>query len=118
MLEIPLIRTPSLCVYMCVCAGFPLRGHGLGPCVILASCSHGCCEIPAHVERITLKLCECVFAYRNVLLEAADVVNVVFQLLFMNSSGYSGTLPYPPKVFIFFHLTAANPSGFNWDFMW
>ncbi|PWA24946.1 hypothetical protein CCH79_00015433 [Gambusia affinis] len=70
------LRTPSLCVDMCVCAGFPLRGHGLGPCVILASCSHGCCEIPAHVERITLKLCECVFAYSNVLLEAADVTSV------------------------------------------
>lgn len=49
-----------VCVDMCVCIGFPLRGHSLSPCVILVSCSHGRCEIPTPVERITLTLCVCV----------------------------------------------------------
>ena len=66
MVEIPLIRPAVLCVDACVCAGFPLRGHSLGPCVIPDSRSHGCCEIPTPVERITLTLCQCVFVDKNV----------------------------------------------------
>lgn len=65
-MEIPFIRTAVLCVDMCVCVGFPLRGHSLSPCVILASRSHLHCEIPTPVERIRLKRHQCVFLCRSV----------------------------------------------------
>lgn len=55
-----------VCVDMCVCVGFPFRGHSLSPCVILVSRSHGRCEIPTPVERIRVELHQCVFMCKSV----------------------------------------------------
>lgn len=57
-----LLYCVCVCVDMCVCVGFPLRGHSLSPCVILVSRFHGCCDIPTPVERITLRQCVCLCA--------------------------------------------------------
>lgn len=59
-MEIPVYQHCSIvCVWVCVC-GFPTKGDGLSSYVTLVSCFHGCCDIRLPVERITLRLCNCV----------------------------------------------------------